>query len=603
MTDLTSRRTVRPQEFTHDLYAPIAHLIGDGSPATTVAPGLTPAWADAVDSRRLLAYRALSAMHDNARRFWLSPMLWHSAPVTLDNGQITDGGKSPAEQFREYGHAGLLVDTARALVLGDEQVIRCPAAAPLEDLALGEDEEPPAGRAAAEADQARAAEAEDFLVTWAAREQLEAKLLELEGHAQAEGDGLALVSWSDSGRRPRLRVYDPGFYFPDWSAIDEPYYVAAGWDDDDFPPRIHLAWEYDDDDEVRWLRRETWELRLVGEPDPITGVLAEAVYPWGSSRWVCWHWVDEWRTDRMKSGRKLYALRAGEDGHRVVRAALKLPIDFIPGVHLTNDYAGGRRFGRSILLRVAQLLDDLSGGDTDLAINAETVASSSLVTTGTMGLQAEGGPAAHYELPLGGSAGLIDTSRSLDALLKYGEQLLSTLGINSRLGPALLGRIKPNEVPSGIALRLGFAPAQRLLHELRLVRHAKLPLIPKMAYRLAQAAGVIPSGPTPQILLELGASLPADRAAIVEEVVKLLDEHAISTVTAVRMLVAAGLPIDDAEEEVARIRSEDTTGAGELVDATGRTADAYGYLGIEPFPDPVIPPSEADPVIEPPVLP
>lgn len=585
MSDLTSRRTVRPQEFTHDLYAPIAHLIGDGSPATTVAPGLVPQWADPVDARRMLAYRALGAIRDNARRFWLAPELWHIAPVVNPStGQVSDAGRSPAEQFREYGHAGLIVDTARALVLGDEQVIRVPDAAPLPE---PDGDEPSADRAAAEATQARAAALEEWLDGWADAVGLPTKLLDAEETTISQGDSAFVLSWSPGSARPRLRVYDGGFCFPDWDAIDRDYYVAAGWDDEDFPPVFSLAWEHERAG-VTWLRRTTWSLRLAADLVPGQAP-AVRERPWGASPWTCWYEVSEWRLDRMKSGRTLHELDPGSDGGRRVVEPMELPIDFLPIVHLPNDYPGGRRFGRSIFLRIAQLLDDLGGGDTDLAINAETVASSSLVTTGISGVQAEGGPGAHFELPAGGTAGLIDTSRSLDALLKYGERLLETLAINSRLGPALLGRIKPNEVPSGTALRLGFAPAQRLLQEMRLVRSVKLALIPKMAVRLAQAAGVLEAGPTPRIEVELGASLPADRAAIIEEVHKLLGEHAISTVTAVRMLIAAGLPIDDAEDEVARIRSEDTEGADQLVNATGRTADAYAYLGLEPAPDPVIP--------------
>lgn len=599
--DTSARRVVQPQRYTADMYAPIAHLIGDGSPATTLAAGLVPDWAAPIDGRRLLAYRALAALRDNARRFWLPPNLWQSPPVTLTGtGAVVDGGRSAAEQYREYGDAGVLVDTARALVLGDDQTIVVPAAAELPELAQGTTADE--ARRTAEAGRAFAAEVADFLERWAARDGLPVKLLEAEETTISQGDSVLVLEWSASSRRPRLRVYDGGFYFPDLDAADEPYYRNAGWDDDDFPPRLDLAWEIADpaDESITWLVRHRYELRLIGDPDPVTGAFQTHTYPWGGqSIWRCTYRAERWRLDRLKSGRKLARLEVGgADGGETITDLVELGVDFIPAVHLPNDHPGSRNFGRSLFLRIAQILDDLGGGDTDLAISAETVASAALVTTGVGGLDAEGTAAAHFELPTGATAGLIDTATSLDALIKYGAGLLERLSVNARLGGALLGRVRPNEVPSGYALRLGFAPAQRLLKEMRLVRDMKYPLLLRMAVRLAQAGGVLRAGPTPEILLELGAALPADRAATIEEVRVLLSATppAISTLTAVRLLIAAGLPIEDAEEEVRRIRAEDAAGADHIVNATGNVDDAYAWLAG----DPVVAPVEQLP---PPVLP
>lgn len=591
---------IAPRPYVGDLYAPLSHMIGDGTADTPVDPAMTGTWVDDVDARRLLAYQALSALAENSRRYWLPATMWDRPTELNSRGELVAIGRSAAEQYREYGGPQTLVEHTRALVLGDDQTIVVPDAAPLPDLDDGQ--EPTDDRRALEAQQAAAAVVEDWLTDWADRVQLRAKILDGEEDTIGRGDGVYVLGWSDNGRRPRLRVYEPGLFFPDWASIDSPEYIAAGWDDDDFPPILHLAWQVKRGD-VDYLHRITYRMRRIGEAtlnlDGTTSWPTHA-YPWGDSGWVCTYAVAEWRLDRLRRDADLYRLTPADPGGTVVVAERDLGVDFPPIVHVPNDVPGGRRFGRSILLKVAQLLDDLGSGDTDLAINAELVASSPFVTTGVAGLTAQGGPGAHYELPEGATAGLVDTSRSLDALIKYDDHLADLLAVRSRIGDALLGRIKPNEVPSGYALRLGFAAANRLKEELRLVRDHKFALLLRMAVRMAQAAAVLPAGPTPAMYLELGASLPADRAATIEEVKALLSTKppSISQLTAVRMLQAVGLPIEDAEAEVDQIRREDIEGANTLVDATGNPADAYDYLERAPAaaqPAPGAPPAPALP--------
>lgn len=582
----------RPRDYLHDAWAPLSTLIGDGFNVTPLE-GVVATWPREDDRRRLLAYRALSAMRDNLRRYWLPASQWVAQPRILRDGSLADVGTPPAMEYREYGHAAALVQAARALVLGDDQVIAVPAAADATDPEAGEDAAASEGRFAASV--------LTWLQAWAARERLQAKLLEGEEHAIGDGDAVYVLSWSAAANRPRLRVVDPGFYFPDFDAADRPEYRSWGWDDDQFPPVVHLAWEYEDADRVTWLRRTTWRLVPAGDVTVTAGVAALPLRdrPWGRSPWRCLHSVTEWRTDRLKPSFSLYTGTSGDPGGRVVEVERELDVDFIPVVHVPNDEPGERRWGRSLLTLLVQALDDLNGSDTDLATNAQLVASPATVTTGTAGMDLEGGPGAHWELPDGGSAGLVDTSKALDALLKYGDRMLEHVAINSRLAQALLGRIKPNEVPSGYALQLGFAPARSLLRELRLVRDDKYALLLRMAVRMAQAGRALGAGATPDLQLLLGASLPADRPVAIDEVIKLLKERAISRATAVRILMAAGLPIEDAEAELAAIRSTDFAGAGALVDATGNVGDAYEYLDLEPADDPTDPAPPADPATPP----
>jgi hypothetical protein len=276
---------------------------------------------------------------------------------------------------------------------------------------------------------------------------------------------------------------------------------------------------------------------------------------------------------------------------------LDIGVDFMPIVHVPNTPGGGRHFGRSMLLAVAQLLDDIGFADSDLAASSEAVGNTPLVVTGGAGSPAGlgRGPGVEWNLPAGGDAKLLDTSGVLTGQIAYLNYLLERLSVNTRLAEALLGRVKPNEVPSGYALGLGFAPTRSLISKMRLVRAEKHPLILKMAMRFAQVAGVLPAGPTPRAQITLGPYLPEDLAAAVERVRSLLTAHAISTETGVAMLIAAGFPIEDAEEEVARIHAERFDMAEQLLAATGDVAAVRKFLGMDPQEQPPTPPAPPSP--------
>lgn len=78
-----------------------------------------------------------------------------------------------------------------------------------------------------------------------------------------------------------------------------------------------------------------------------------------------------------------------------------------------------------------------------------------------------------------------------------------------------------------------------------------------------------------------GNFLPTNLAETVELVGAALQAHAISTHTGVLMLVAAGLPIEDAQAEVDRIHAEATAAAKDIADATGSEQLAADWLGLD----------------------
>ncbi|QZN86899.1 hypothetical protein [Cellulomonas sp. C5510] len=534
------------RDYVQDQWAPLAHipeLTENRRPSSAIAP----TWIDDVDARRLTAYRVLSAMRDNTRRYWLPESMW--AREVRGRGQGLDISEAPAASYREYGDAALLVDTARALLLGDDQTIGYPEGTP-------------------DAFQT-------WLDEWMVKERVEQKLLEGEENAIGDGDGVFVLGWSAPKTRPTLRVYDPGFYFPDEQT------TVPGWEDDEFPPIVHVAWEWIDPDGKTWIRRQTWRLTPLGAP---------VSAPWGGTRaWTClYRSVDYDASERLPKATvyspelttKPYR-RILTGGEPDVDGWVDMGVDFIPVVHVPNDASTQRTFGSSLLTRIAQILDDIGNTDTDLAA-ASQQAAPALVTTGVPAGGLDSGPGQQWAMPAESTAGFLDTSKNLTALREFSTDLLDRLATNSRLALALLGRVQPNDVPSGYALSLGFQPARQLLREMRTVRDEKYPLILKFAMRLAQAAGALPAAATPAATIDLGTALPSDLPVAIDMVKDLLPAHAISTPTAVKVLQQAGLPIEDAKTEIEAIKQEWFDQAVKLVEATGNVGAAAALLGIQP---------------------
>jgi hypothetical protein len=279
---------------------------------------------------------------------------------------------------------------------------------------------------------------------------------------------------------------------------------------------------------------------------------------------------------------------------------LDLGIDFVPVIHLPNNVALLNHFGRSILATVLQILDDISNADTDLQAASATTGTPPVALSGaTMTESPRYGPGKVWQLGANGKLDVLDTSRALDALLKYIESLLKRLATNARVPESVLGRVDISGNLAGITLALSFGPLGALVKEMRLVRDEKYPLLLKFVWRMARAAGWegVPEN-WYDAKVEFGSYLPQDTSAAVDMVQKLLmsDPPAISIETAVRILVNAGLPIDNALDEVGRITSRDFKGANELLDATGDQEAVFDYLGREA---PVIPSRPPAPQVDP----
>lgn len=574
---------------------------------------IAPTWVGD-HARRLQAYKILQAYFDNAARHFLE----------VDN-------ESDREDRREYGDAAMLVESILDALIGDEQMITVEGADAF-DPELPDDADPTERERNTEAE--RASEREELLHQWAIDEQFALKLIEAEGDAGRLGDGVWTVAWSAAKRRPRIRVYEPGFYFP----------VLAEGEEDDFPRKVHLAWEIEEGSK-QLVRRITWELGPIVPPLDDLGFRLEDEngnfvvregdiqladgrwarrYPWNPetdakgkaiepSTVTCYMTDATWelndqsqKVEDFTGARASY--RMNDDGQVVNR--LDLMIDFIPVVHVPNTPAGQQHYGTSDLMRIVQALDDLGGGDTDLQ--------KSSVTAGTPGYALEGGSlprerstsegsffgadnGSRGELEWGpghimetgeGKLKVLDTANALKALLEYKDALLERISVNGRVPESWLGRVKPSEVPSGIALALSFRPLQSLIAKKRLVRAQKYPLLLKLVQRLFMLGGYIEPGFDNMLNanVSFGAFMPADKVAAVDAVTKLLEKKAISKRTALHILVDAGFPIDDAAEEMRRIEQEDFEGAEAMLAATGNEQAVGDRLGVEPARLPAPPP-------------
>lgn len=514
---------------------------------------MAPTWVGD-HGRRLQAYVLLQSYIDNAARHFL-----------------TELDLSKRDEHREYGDAHLMVEQVMSALVGHDQTIHTKGAEDYaEDLPDGASE-----KDKKRSDEARAAhDLEEWLEDWGRTEKLTHKIIETERNAVGLGDGVYVLGWSGTKERVRLRCYDPGFYFP----------VLDDGNDDDYPEKVHIAWELEGSpSEPKKIRRITWELRDL--PDGQT-----RSHPWNDkpSTQACYMTDAVWAVEGVSTveainGRPTY--RTNADGQEV--RDLDLEIDFIPVVHVPNTVSIQNHYGKSVIMSILQVLDDISNADTDLSAASATTGTPIISLsgarmandpkTGTPNLTYK--PGSVFELGEGGRMDVLDTSQALSALTTYIEGLLKRAAVNARIPEAILGRIDPSKIASGIMLRLTFGPLESLIHEMRLVRDDKYPLLLKFVWRMA-LAGKQADVPKEFVEsdIEFGNILPNDDASAVEIVTGLLTAKAISLETAVQILIAAGLPIDDAVDEVRRIQSRDFDGANTLLDATGDEDAVFDYL-------------------------
>ncbi|MFF4527002.1 hypothetical protein [Streptomyces bluensis] len=590
-----------------------------GMPNRRAFPEAASMWVPEEDQKRLAAYKVLAA-YDNNQAAELAEI----------------SGDPAARERREFGDPSMFVDTTMAHVLGREQTITVPGADHDGDTPTGEEE--------------MAARVQELLRDWAESEQFSMRLQQCERKAVCLGDGVYRVAWDPARTRPTLRVHDPGFYFP-----------VIGEDDDggEYPTRVHFAWELPANPKrglKTRIRRITYELDWIRpatgsgvdetgravraplpppEPDtgegaaeadtppppltpgdlynPATGAIARQ-YAWNTepSYVTCYLTDATWLLEDIKGpvdvdslpmAKAVFATRS--DGE--VLDHLDLLIDFVPVVHLPNTVPPAEEhWGQSTLGKILQVFDELAGSDTDSSRASATTGAPILGISGKA-LNAQQRydvvPGTSFVLGEGGSITTVDTSSNLAELRSHVHDLQDRAANNARLPAVALGTIDPSQVPSGYALQISLGPLDALVASMRLARDHKYALLLKMVQRL-YLAGQHPdwAGVTPQpARLTFGPYTPTDKQAVLEQVALGVKGGIISLETGVKMLIEAGFPIDDAQEEIDRIQSRQFAAARDLADALGNPDEVASFLGRQApeQPDPpavqLPPPGNQDP--------
>ncbi|WP_432034041.1 hypothetical protein [Streptomyces antibioticus] len=566
---------------------------------------LAASWVPEEDLRRLAAYKLLAAYDSNQA------------------GQVAAAsGDEAGLERRELGDAAKLVDTALGYLLGDKQTIVVSGAE------HANDDDPPA-------DASEAAVVQAQLRAWAEKELLPLRMQQAERTTILTGDGVYTLAWDPAKGRVLLRTLDPGFYFPEWSEDGEQ-------DGAEFPVRVHFGWELPEDPRrglKARLRRITYELGPIGpaskvgrakdgrpirefvdgadgEPVLIVGDVLDAAtgtvhrtYPWAPDRpsgITCYLTDAEWLLDDLKHADDIHNLPLDKAAYRVrsdgeVLDRLDLMVDFVPVIHLTNSIpAGGEHWGQPVIAKVLQGLDELSATDSDSSSASATTGSPIIGLAGArlpvdrktgqpLPVRVQAGMV--WQLDEGGRMDALDTSAQLAELRARVDHLLDRIAGNSRLTSSGLGTLDPAAVPSGYALQLALGPLDSLVSSMRLARAHKYRLLFKMVQRLHQAghADGWPVGESLLSRLAWGPHTPTDRSAVLDEVVRGFTAGVLSLETSIRMLIDAGYPIDDVQEEAERIQKRAFDAAARLADATGDNDVVRAYLGL-PKADSGVPP-------------
>lgn len=509
-----------------------------------------PGWiADLQDRRRVQAYILLASYSHNMARHWLN---------------LPPDKEYQRDKHREYGDANLLIEQIVASVLGKGHGIMIEGAQePIEDRTEAQGDEPPTP--SPEWVQLQA------LKDWADKELWDEKVLENE-HQQCElGDSVMVLGWDSKKQRCRVQVYDPGFYFPVWSDDGSD---SEGFDEE-FPRKVHIAYEFQrkvKDTYESFVRRITWELAPKEDnPDgPDT----------------CWMSDGTWRLRHLRgSEQDIYDLSPEKADWRMFEE--DIGIDFIPVVHFPNTPPGKNLWGTSSVATVLQILDDLSANDTDIQKAGAIAGTPPLALQGaTAPVNSDGtissyGPGTVWQTG-DGKLSALEVADGLRALLETKNELLERLSINSMVPESMLGRIKPSDVPSGIALWLSFGPHSGMIDRMRLVRDNKYKIVLRFVLRFMQQNGQI-EGELFQPKMHFGSYLPADKKEAMDMVVSALNAkvNPMSLETAVTTLMQAGFDIDDAQAEVRKIEKRMYDDALALAQVTGDLNMARRLLGYE----------------------
>jgi len=594
--------TIEPGSYINDIYAPLN--VFEAMRAPTQGQGFLPgSYRPKSQLRRLTNYLICDAMRNNTLAQFLA---------------------NPDTEHREYGDANRIIQRTVDGIVSPEMGPFAPAAVDRPPVAPTIPD-PPAALAdnatdvdrrifdlqqerynneiegvvdewvAAFEDHQRARHVHAKALDWWRDQRVVGKLRESEtNNTVTRGDGVLVLGISaGAGSDPTLRVYQPNSYFPDDIAS-----ATA-----DYPDRVQFLWEEtanaDAEDAERIVKWHVYDIRPIvdggdvvfdanGKPLPVisTETISDEVVAvddgWEIRRTLPWHTDDEYTTttcllseyewaDTSRTWPDLTEERAAASRFRV-----DLGYDMMPIIHVPNEEDSGNHFGRSVLLWSAQVLADLGQSDRD-NVKAVSLAAHPIVRVSASNVEALNyRPGSVWPVD---SADSVDMSSQLADIYAFNSGLRDRLGTVGGVNDVVLGKV--NGDIAGITLKLLLGPFEQMISTLRVTRQTKYSLMMKIWQRLAMITGTVDPGPTVPLEIAFGPITPTDLAAVIEQVTKLLSAKSISRSTALRMLVAAGIPIDDVDAELHLIAATDFEGATNMSTALDDERPAADYLGIK----------------------
>ncbi len=590
------------------------------------ALGGIPSWVvDKQARRRLTASTIAKAYHENTARATF-PASSEIAPY-----------------WREFGDAAAIADRVSAATIGDDltfSVLGANDHLPAEPL-IGAEPEMPEGspspivlrkyEARIRVWEAQAARAID---EWEARQMMQPRLLARQSwlrefarvrrfealvrENEAElitplGDGI-MVFTAVKGEFPRVELFEPDAYHPVW---------PDDGSQPEFPTKLHLAYEFDVQRgslSERYLRRVTYELvdLVDDEGNPVertteygttsstTCLLSDGMWKVGDQI----HDLNRPGIDDLSPSKAEWkdSDEVDELGNPIPLDGFDLDIDFIPVVHFPSDLSTLTHFGRSVYLRIAQLLDAIAGNDTEGERSAALVGAPVIAMTGAM-LDPDADGTIRYKagqvITLGDKGGMdvLDMSGAVDSLGKRGRELQQRLSTVASVPEGVYGHVQANQIVSGVAMLLTFTAFRQMVQRRRLAREPKLNLALKFVQRLAIVAGepTIDGSDVFETSVKFGAFMPSDVKLVVEVITQLADRGLMTETLAFTLLEVAGVELGDIDVIVAELRERDFEQAAVLMGVAGRRY-AQRWLGIDPDdPDVEDPEPVADPLQTPPV--
>ncbi|MBW3630996.1 MAG: hypothetical protein KY464_17115 [Gemmatimonadetes bacterium] len=517
---------------------------------------VTSALSGLVDNTSLLPYQGDWVPEDHRDRL-RQYELFRALAENRFGALLKD--REAAKKLREYGDYALIVETSRDAVLGDRVAIEVPGS----------------GDAANAGAKAR----QELLNLWADRERWASKIFRGETDAAAVGD--CVYELRPDGTRLRLRAHDPESFFPVWENSEGDFSEAyLAWEEMNNGqyldvPASNLKDLRDRDGEVVLYRRH-YRLVTVDEARE-AGI---RVLTGGDRTVVCvvsagWYQLETKGGARAATGwdgLKLLGAELATDGLPIVNSDTgfdQVPLFYIPNRE-DNRQPWGLPEGDSVL----HVLLDLRQDHSDLKLTTYLHAFPPLydenpsVTTGAPRPGMAQHPAEQKYQPgqiyNGRKLAAVDLSKGNDLLLKHEEFLLDKALRNSRTSHILAGVSDATQLPSGYAMMIAMIPTLAKTVAKRTTRRDKLGMLLKYALRWLRDWGepadfdleAWPTGAFDELTAypSFGSIVPIDRKQVSEIVRDLLAAGAISDETAVAMLIAAGFPIDDAGEEVKRLK-------------------------------------------------